>query len=85
MFEVRKVRTQLSFWWHIHVGRFIRAVKGLKSNAPMTNGRTARQDITHAYVNVYVEGIRAVAYGLGHVLAVAVPLLVIAGIVRLFV
>jgi hypothetical protein len=35
--------------------------------------RPAREDLTHSYVNLFVEGWRAAAYTGGHLLAVLVP------------
>jgi len=40
--------------------------------------RGARSDLGHSYVNLFVEGWRASAYLVGHILAVAVPFGVLA-------
>jgi hypothetical protein len=44
----------------------------------LLNEKEARSDIIHSYVNLYVEGIRASAYIVGHIVALIIPLAFIA-------
>lgn len=46
--------------------------------------RTAREDILHSYVNLFVEGCVSMSYILGHLLAVLFPFLLLTLIGRLF-
>ena len=70
-FRPMKVLQQLKDWWVIDVGRLIEDVRCLFVGGPLQN--RAREDLSHAYVNVYVEGVRASAYLVGHVLAIGIP------------
>lgn len=77
-FRIGKVADSLRDFWIWEVGRFWFALTHLLSRSH--NGTLARRDITHAYVNVFVEFFRAAAYLLGHVVAVLLPLVIIASI-----
>ena len=81
-FRIDKVKRTLSNYWIFEVGRFWWNVKNLFRRD--LTGQEAREDIGHSFVNVFVEGVRVLAYPLGHLIAyvvlfflVAIPLNVI--------
>lgn len=75
-FRIRKVSDQLADYWTWEVGRFWFALTHLLSGGE--NGRMAREDIGHAYINLFVEGWRALSYLMGHLLGIFLPWLLIA-------
>ena len=83
-FEPQKVRAAFSLWWYVHVRRFWFNLTHLHSNPWSPSGRRPREDFGHSYVNLYVELVRTSAYLVGHVLAVAVPLLLLNAVWRVF-
>lgn len=78
-FETNKVVRAWSTYRDMVIPRFLFNINpvNLYSNElnpyDLPKMRSARQDLAHSYVDLFVEGIRASAYGLGHVLAVLVP------------
>jgi len=74
-FEIKKVSNNLRNWWFFSMGRFRFNLNNLVSNAPNPYDqklRPARTDLSHSYVDLFVELTRSSAYLIGHVLAVAV-------------
>lgn len=74
-FRVRKVSEDYRDWWTWDVGRFWYSLTHLLSKK---SGAMARDDFSHAYVNVFVEFIRASAYLGGHIMAILLPWLLLA-------
>lgn len=84
-FEMKKAKHLLINWWTFSVGRlrFDLSPRNLYNNAPNPFDdklRGARQDLSHAYVDVFVEFIRATAYLQGHIYAIlllVIPVMVV--------
>lgn len=76
-FEAKKVRRDIAAWWRVDVsGRFLWDLRlAFKRDSA---GEYARSDLSHAYVNMFVEFQRATAYLVGHVMAIFWPWLLIA-------
>lgn len=74
-FRVRRVRDDYRDWWIWDVGRFWFCLTHLFSKK---SGAMARDDFSHAYINVFVEFIRASAYLWGHVFGIVLPWVLIA-------
>jgi hypothetical protein len=78
-FEPSKVARAWSTYRDTVLPRFLFNIKpgNLWYNEPnpydLPKMRPAREDLGHSYVDLFVEGIRASAYGVGHLLAVLAP------------
>lgn len=59
-----------------HVKRFVSAL--FKPWAKGHKGRRGYADLSHAYVNLFVEGARECPYTFGHVVAIAFPVMLAA-------
>ena len=70
-FRLDKVKHNWDMWRTFVLGRFMFDLKHLWSNAPNPFDdrlRPARVDITHAWMDLFVEGVRMNAYLIGHVI-----------------
>jgi len=79
-FEMQKVKHLLKNWYNMSCARFGHNIdlKNLWNNTPNPYDeklRGARQDLSHSYVDLFVELIRATAYLQGHVIALLVIVL----------
>lgn len=84
-FEPSRVREDFTDWRYLHWNRFVFDINPYNLWYNLENPydlsgkkRTARQDITHSYVNLFVEGVRSSSYLVGHGLAVLFPFAVLA-------
>jgi hypothetical protein len=83
-FEPNKVVRAWNTYRDLVIPRFLFNINpfNLYRNEPnpydLPKMRSVRQDLAHSYVDLFVEGVRASAYGLGHVLAVLAPLVLLA-------
>lgn len=75
-FRLEKVKRTLQDYWVFEVGRFVWNVQHLFKRDEA--GTVAREDIGHSFVNVFVEGIRVLAYPLGHLVAYVVLFFIVA-------
>jgi len=76
-FEIKKVGRLLATWWDVDVRRFYDNLRFARRS------RAHYEDLSHSYVNIFVELWRALAYPVGHLLAVLPPILIFLGLLEL--
>lgn len=87
-FRIDRCKREFKVWWDYDVARLWYNLTHLRSKEPSPHSHagldTPLSDLSHSYVNLFVELFRGNAYLLGHLVAVGIPLYAVFCIVRLF-